>query len=72
MPCKYSSNRLPALILASICLLLSFCCTFVLIKRIPIARGKAINMAIAIRQSIQSKVKKANIGITNAPINCGK
>ena len=72
MPCRYSSKRFPALILASICRTLSLRWAILLSNRTATASGKATNMATAMRQSIQSKPRKAKTGITNAPINWGK
>lgn len=72
MPCKYSSKRFPALILACICLPLNFFCTLVLIHRTSKATGSAANMATAIRQSIHTSERNASTGMTTAPISWGK
>ena len=72
MPNRYSSIRLPAFILAWICFLLKEICIRLLKISTNTANGKAMNMARDIRQSIHRRPKKASIGMTSAPINCGR
>ena len=60
---------MPALTFALICLPLSLSCTLVLNHKMPIANGRATNMATAMRQSIQRSETKASTGISNAPIS---